>query len=88
MASRLFTVDLDLGLNKARRFIFEDFATNPSGANAGRVIYWTAADTAANHLKVYNGTAWKTIAYTDDVPTISISLTAPDLFTVTGSPAK
>jgi hypothetical protein len=88
MASRLFTVDLDLGLNKARRFIFEDFATNPSGANAGRVIYWTAADTAANHLKVYNGTAWKTIAYTDDVPTISISLTAPDLFTVTGSPAN
>ena len=88
MASRLFTVDLDLGLNKAKRFIFEDFATNPSGANAGRVIYWTAADTAANHLKVYNGTAWKTIAYTDDVPTISISLTAPDLFTVTGSPAN
>jgi hypothetical protein len=88
MAARLFTVDLDLGLNKAKRFIFEDFATNPSGANAGRVIYWTAADTAANHLKVYNGTAWKTIAYTDDVPTISISLTAPDLFTVTGSPAN
>ena len=88
MASRLFTVDLDLGLNKAKRFVFEDFATNPSGANAGRVIYWTAADTAANHLKVYNGTAWKTIAYTDDVPTISISLTAPDLFTVTGSPAN
>ena len=88
MAARLFTVDLDLGLNKAKRFIFEDFATNPSGANAGRVIYWTAADSAANHLKVYNGTAWKTIAYTDDAPTISISLTAPDLFTVTGSPAN
>jgi hypothetical protein len=88
MASRLFTVDLDLGLNKAKRFIFEDYSSNPEGTNAGRVIYWTAADTAANHLKVYNGTAWKTIAYTDDVPTISISLDAPDLFTVSGSPAN
>jgi hypothetical protein len=87
MASRLFTVDLDLGLNKARRFIFEDFSTNPTGTT-GRVIYWTAADTSANHLKVYNGAAWKTIAYTDDVPTISISLDAPDLFTVSGSPAN
>ena len=87
MASRLFTVDLDLGLNKARRFIFEDFSTNPTGTT-GRVIYWTAGDSSANHLKVYNGSAWKTIAYTDDVPTISISLDAPDLFTVSGSPAN
>lgn len=87
MASRLFTVDLDLGLNKAKRFVFEDFSSAPSGTT-GRVIYWTAGDSAANHLKVYNGTAWKTLAYTDDVPTISISLTAPDLFTVTGSPAN
>jgi hypothetical protein len=87
MASRLFTVDLDLGLNKARRFIFEDFASAPTGTT-GRVIYWTAGDSAANHLKVYNGTAWKTLAYTDDVPTISISLDAPDLFTVSGSPAN
>lgn len=86
MASRLFTVDLDLGLNKARRFIFEDFSTNPTGTT-GRVIYWTAGDSSANHLKVYNGTTWKTVAYTDDVPTISISLDAPDLFTVSGSPA-
>jgi hypothetical protein len=89
MATRLFTVDLDLGLNKAKRFIFEDYNTTPStGANAGRVIYWTAADSSANHLKVYNGSAWKTIAYTDDVPDISISLDAPDVFSVTGSPAN
>jgi hypothetical protein len=87
MASRLFTVDLDLGLNKAKRFIFEDFSSAPTGTT-GRVIYWTAGDSAANHLKVYNGTAWKTLAYTDDVPTISISLDAPDLFTVSGSPAN
>jgi hypothetical protein len=87
MASRLFTVDLDLGLNKARRFIFEDFSTNPTGTT-GRVIYWTAGDSSANHLKVYNGTAWKTLAYTDDAPTVSISLDAPDLFTVSGSPAS
>ena len=87
MASRLFTVDLDLGLNKAKRFIFEDFSSAPTGTT-GRVIYWTAGDSDANHLKVYNGTAWKTLAYTDDVPTISISLDAPDLFTVSGSPAN
>jgi len=87
MASRLFTVDLDLGLNKAKRFIFEDFSSAPTGTT-GRVIYWTAGDSSANHLKVYNGTAWKTLAYTDDVPTISISLDAPDLFTVSGSPAN
>lgn len=88
MATRLFTVDLDLGLNKARRFIFEDFNTTPSnGSNAGRVIYWTAGDSAANHLKVYNGTSWKTLAYTDDIPPVSISLDAATGFNVTGSPA-
>jgi len=89
MASRLFTVDLDLGLNKAKRFIFEDFSTNPSSdLTSGRIIYFTGAGGDQNHLKLYNGTAWKTIAYTDDVPTISISLDAPDLFTVSGSPAN
>lgn len=89
MASRLFTVDLDLGLNKAKRFIFEDFSTNPNtDLTSGRIIYFTGAGGDQNHLRLYNGTAWKTIAYTDDVPTISISLDAPDLFTVSGSPAN
>jgi hypothetical protein len=89
MASRLFTVDLDLGLNKAKRFIFEDFSTNPNtDLSSGRIIYFTGAGGDQNHLRLYNGTAWKTIAYTDDVPTISISLDAPDLFTVSGSPAN
>jgi hypothetical protein len=89
MASRLFTVDLDLGLNKAKRFIFEDFSTNPnSDLTSGRIIYFTGTGGDQNHLRLYNGTAWKTIAYTDDVPTISISLDAPDLFTVSGSPAN
>ncbi len=86
MASRLFTVDLDLGLNKAKRFIFEDFSSAPTGTT-GRVIYWTAGDSAANHLKVYNGSAWKTLAYTDDVADVSISLDAATGFNVTGSPA-
>ena len=89
MASRLFTVDLDLGLNKAKRFIFEDFSTNPSSdLTSCRIIYFTGAGGDQNHLKLYNGTAWKTLAYTDDVPTISISLDAPDLFAVSGSPAN
>jgi hypothetical protein len=89
MASRLFTVDLDLGLNKAKRFIFEDFSTNPNtDLSSGRIIYFTGSGGDQNHLRLYNGTAWKTVAYTDDVPTISISLDAPDLFTVSGSPAN
>jgi hypothetical protein len=89
MASRLFTVDLDLGLNKAKRFIFEDFSTNPdTDLSSGRIIYFTGAGDAQNHLKLYNGTAWKTVAFTDDVPTIAINLDAPDLFTVSGSPAN
>ena len=88
MASRLFVVDLDLGLNSAKRFKFEDFSTNPStDLSNGRVVYFTGSGSDQNHLRVYNGTSWKTLAYTDDVPTISISLDAPDLFSVTGSPA-
>jgi hypothetical protein len=92
MASRLFTVDLDLGLNKAKRFIFEDFSSAPTGT-AGRVIYWTAGDSAQNHLKVYNGSAWKTVAYTDDLTAgtvtsvgIAFDTAAGNVFGVSNSP--
>ncbi len=61
MASRLFAVDLDLGLNKAKQFVFEDFSSDPTAAT-GRVYF----NTTGNRLKVYNGTAWKSVAYTDD----------------------
>jgi hypothetical protein len=89
MAEKLFTVDLNLGNNKAKNFRLEDFSNNPSSdLQSARVIYFTGTGSDQNHLRVYNGSAWKTLAYTDDVPTISISLTAPDLFTVTGSPAN
>jgi hypothetical protein len=68
MASRLFTVDLDLGLNKAKRFIFEDFSTNPNtDLTTGRIIYFTGAGSDQNHLRLYNGTAWKTVAFTDNL---------------------
>jgi hypothetical protein len=82
MASKLFLVDLDLNLNKAKQFVFEDLTTDPSGTES-RIYY----NSTAKRLKVHNGTSYKTIAYTDDAPVVSISLTAPDLFTVTGSPA-
>jgi hypothetical protein len=82
MASKLFLVDLDLNLNKAKQFVFEDLSTDPSGTES-RVYY----NSTSKRLKVHNGTTYKTIAYTDDVPSVSITLTAPDLFTVTGSPA-
>jgi hypothetical protein len=88
MASKLFLVDLDLNLNKAKNFRVEDFSTNPStNLESGRLVYFTGLGTSQNHFKAYNGTTWKTLAYTDDVPTISISLDAPDLFSVSGSPA-
>ena len=88
MAEKLFTVDLNLGNNKAKNFRLEDFSNNPSSdLQSARVIYFTGTGSDQNHLRVYNGTSWKTLAYTDDAPTVSISLDAPDLFTVSGSPA-
>lgn len=63
MASRLFAVDLDLGLNKAKQFVFEDFSSDPTAAT-GRVYFNTSG---TPRLKVYTGAAWKSVAYTDDV---------------------
>ncbi len=63
MASRLFAVDLDLGLNKAKQFVFEDFSSDPTSAT-GRVYFNTSG---TPRLKVYTGAAWKSLAYTDDV---------------------
>lgn len=63
MASRLFAVDLDLGLNKAKQFVFEDFSSDPTSAT-GRVYFNTSG---TPRLKVYTGSAWKSLAYTDDV---------------------
>lgn len=65
MASRLFAVDLDLGLNKAKQFVFEDFSSDPTSAT-GRVYFNTSG---TPRLKVYTGSAWKSLAYTDDVIT-------------------
>jgi hypothetical protein len=88
MAERLFTVDLNLGNNKAKNFRLEDFSNNPtSDLQSGRVIYFTGSGVDQNHFRVYNGTAWKTLAFTDDVPTIAINLDAATGFNVTGSPA-
>lgn len=63
MASRLFAVDLDLGLNKAKQFVFEDFSSDPTSAT-GRVYFNTSG---TPRIKVYTGAAWKSVAYTDDV---------------------
>jgi hypothetical protein len=63
MASRLFAVDLDLGLNKAKQFVFEDFSSDPTSAT-GRVYFNTSG---TPRVKVYTGAAWKSLAYTDDV---------------------
>jgi hypothetical protein len=88
MAEKKFLVDLNLNGNKAKNFRLEDYANNtaPTSNFVGRMIY-TTNSTNPDRVEVYNGTAWKTFAFTDDVPSVSISLTAPDLFTVTGSPA-
>ena len=88
MAEKKFLVDLNLGGNKAKNFRLEDYADNtaPTSNFVGRMIY-TTNSTDPDRVEVYNGTAWKALAYTDDVPAVSLSLTAPDLFTVSGSPA-
>jgi hypothetical protein len=88
VAEKKFLVDLNLNGNKAKNFRLEDYASNsaPTSNFVGRMIY-TTNGASADRVEVYNGSAWKTLAYTDDVPSVSISLTAPDLFTVTGSPA-
>jgi hypothetical protein len=88
VAEKKFLVDLNLGGNKAKNFRLEDYADNtaPTSNFVGRMIY-TTNSTNPDRVEVYNGTAWKALAYTDDVPAVSLSLTAPDLFTVSGSPA-
>ena len=88
MAEKKFLVDLNLGGNKAKNFRLEDYADNtaPTSNFVGRMIY-TTNSTNPDRIEVYNGSAWKALAYTDDVPAVSLSLTAPDLFTVSGSPA-
>jgi hypothetical protein len=88
MAEKKFLVDLNLNGNKAKNFRLEDYAdnTSPTSNFVGRMIY-TTNSTNPDRVEVYNGSAWKTFAFTDDVPAVSITLTAPDLFTVTGSPA-
>lgn len=88
MAEKKFLVDLNLSGNKAKNFRLEDYAdnTSPTSNFVGRMIY-TTNSTNPDRIEVYNGSAWKALAYTDDVPAVSIALTAPDLFTVTGSPA-
>lgn len=78
MASRLFAVDLDLGLNKAKQFVFEDFSSDPTSAT-GRVYFNTSG---TPRLKVYTGSAWKSLAYTDDV--VSGTTYAISAETVTG----
>lgn len=88
MAEKKFLVDLNLSGNKAKNFRLEDYADNtyPTSNFVGRMIY-TTNSTNPDRIEVYNGSAWKALAYTDDVPAVSLSLTAPDLFTVSGSPA-
>jgi hypothetical protein len=88
VAEKKFLVDLNLNGNKAKNFRLEDYADNsaPTSNFVGRMIY-TTNSTNPDRVEVYNGSAWKALAYTDDVPAVSLSLTAPDLFTVSGSPA-
>lgn len=80
MASRLFAVDLDLGLNQSKNFRLENLSADPSITtnqtyHIGRIIY----QSTATRPKVWNGTAWKALAYTDDVPSISITGTTNEV---------
>ena len=82
MADRKFLVNLDLGLNKAKSFVFEDFTTDPTSA-AGRVYF----NSSTGKLKYYNGTAWVSLGSSDATGTVtSVGLSLPSIFTVSGSP--
>jgi hypothetical protein len=56
-----FLTHLDLNQNELRNATFEKVATDPSSGNfEGRTIYNTTTDT----LKIYTGSAWKSIPHT------------------------
>ena len=56
-----FLTHLDLNQNELRNATFEKLATDPSSGNfEGRTIYNTTTDT----LKIYTGSAWKSIPHT------------------------
>lgn len=80
MASRLFAVDLDLGLNQSKNFRLENLSADPSITtnqtyHIGRIIY----QSTATRPKVWNGSAWKALAYTDDVSNITVQGTTNEV---------
>lgn len=82
MADRKFLVNLDLGLNKAKSFVFEDFSSDPTAAT-GRVYF----NTTTGKLKYYNGSAWVNVGSGDGTGTVtSVALSLPSFITVSGSP--
>ena len=87
MAERLFVVDLNLNGNKATNFRFEDYANDPTSGNfSGRLIHNT---TGTDRLKMYDGSEFKTFAYTSDLTSgtvTSVDISTPNIFTVSNNP--
>jgi len=68
MASRLFAVDLDLGLNQSKNFRLENTAIDPvissnQSYHLGRVIY----QSTDARPKIWDGGSWRTLAYSSDI---------------------
>lgn len=67
MASRLFAVDLDLGLNQSKNFRLENVLSDPSitsdaSYHVGRIIY----QSVDSRPKVWDGGSWRSLAYSTD----------------------
>jgi len=75
-----FLTPIDLNNNEIKNFIVDNLATAPTSPAAGRVYY----DTALSEARVWNGTAWVTVA---DTWVSNVIGTAPIVASVTSGVA-